>query len=340
MEKGHVLNGIIAKYEALREETIVENEYFDDAEGKFVRFNDVVADYPGVTLYSYHITHEGHPNRVIYLALGNYIDQYVDLKQNIRKPIGSRIFSIFKSAYLYAHKAKDVENPIQDLFEIRRKLHYSKFDEVDQVLIIGVMTALLKLDSSLARTPELKAFIERVEKFYSDETYPINGVKPFYPILKEALNLDEITFETEQSGEREGEEESSSFTTYSEEDVKSALLEAKSEYLENKPKFKKSWWKAAFIVYNKICVLYDIELKAFSDMIVDWGLEPRAINNNMSKCQKDLNLPARVSDWRYYKETATKSKPEKDFIDFGLLFWEKLRAKKKLKKLPPKTSFS
>lgn len=318
-----VLNGIIAKYEALREETIVENEYFDDAEGKFVRLNDVVVDYPGVTLYDYHITHEGHPNRVIYLALGNYIDQYVDLELNIRKPIGSRILSVFKSAYLYAHIAKDVENPIQDLFEIRSKLHYLKIDEIDQVLIIGVMTALLKLDSSLTRTPELKAFIERVEKFYSDETYPINGVKPFYPILKEALNLDEITFETEQSGEREGE-----FTTYSEEDVKSALLEAKSEYLEktHNLNFKKSRWKAAYIVYNKICCTYGIELKAFSDMIVDWGLESRAIYNDMSKCNIDSNLPAKLSKWRDYKTTAKK--PEKDFIDFGLLFWEKLRAKK------------
>ena len=318
-----VLNGIIARYEALREETIVENEYFDDAEGKFVRLNDVVVDYPGVTLYDYHITHEGHPNRVIYRAIGNYIDQYVDLEQNIRKPIGSRILSVFKSAYLYAHIAKDVENPIQDLFEIRSKLHYLKIDEIDQVLIIGVMTALLKLDSSLTRTPELKAFIERVEKFYSDETYPINGVKPFYPILKEALNLDEITFETEQSGEREGE-----FTTYSEEDVKSALLEAKSEYLEktHNLNFKKSRWKAAYIVYNKICCTYGIELKAFSDMIVDWGLESRAIYNDMSKCNIDSNLPAKLSKWRDYKITAKK--PEKDFIDFGLLFWEKLRAKK------------
>lgn len=328
MEKGHVLNGIIAKYQGLMQIIQVNHDLrgYDEDGNEIVDYEEV-ADYPGVTLYSYHITHEGHPNRVIYLALGNYIDQYVDLEQNIRKPIGSRILSIFKSAYLYAHLAKNVENPIQDLFELRRKLHYLKIDEVDQVLIIGVMTALLKLDSSLTRTPELKAFIERVEKFYSDETYPINGAKPFYPILKEALNLDEITFETEQSGEREGEEESSSFTRYSEEDVKSALFEAKSEYLENKPKFKKSWWKAAFIVYNKICVLYDIELKAFSDMIVGWGLESRAINNDMSKCKIGLNLPGKLYKWReYYKETATK--PEKDFIDFGLLFKEKLRAKK------------
>lgn len=322
-----VLNGIIARYQSLMQIIQVNHELrgYDEDGNEIVDYEEV-ADYPGVTLYSYHITHEGHPNRVIYLALGNYIDQYVDLEQNIRKPIGSRILSIFKSAYLYAHLAKDVENPIQDLFELRRKLHYLEIDEVDQVLIIGVMTALLKLDSSLTRTPELKAFIERVEKFYSDETYPINGIKPFYPILKEALNLDEITFETEQSGEREGEEESSSFTRYSEEDVKSALFEAKSEYLENKPKFKKSWWKAAFIVYNKRCVLYDIELKAFSDMIVNWGLESRHIYNDMSKCRIGLNLPGNLYEWRGHKITATK--PENDFIDFGLLFWEKLRAKK------------
>ena len=61
-------------------------------------------------------------------------------------------------------------------------------------------------------------------------------------------------------------------------------------------------------------------------MIVDWGLESRAIFNDMSKCKIDSNLPARLSEWRDYKRTAKK--PEKDFIDFGLLFWEKLRAKK------------
>ena len=324
-----VLNGIIARYQSLMQIIQVNHEFrgYDEDGNEIVDYEDV-AEYPGVTLYSYHISHEGHPNRVIYLAFGNYIDQYVDLEQNIRKPIGSRILSGFKSAYLCAHIAKDVENPIQDLFEIRSKLHYLKIDEIDQVLIMGVMIALLKLDSSLTRTPELKAFIERVEKFYSDETYPINGVKPFYPILKEALNLDEITFETEQSGEREGEEESSSFTRYSEEDVKSALFEAKSEYLEktHNLNFKKSRWKAAYIVYNKICCTYGIELKAFSDMIVDWGLESRAIYNDMSKCNIDSNLPAKLSKWRDYKITAKK--PEKDFIDFGLLFWEKLRAKK------------
>lgn len=322
-----VLNGIIARYQSLMQIIQVNHELrgYDEDGNEIVEYEDV-AEYPGVTLYSYHITHEGHPNRVIYLALGNYIDQYVDLKQNIRKPIGSRILSVFKSAYLCAHIAKDVEDPIQDLFEIRRKLHYLEIDEIDQVLIMGVMIALLKLDSSLTRTPELKAFIERVEKFYSDETYPINGVKPFYPLLKEALNLDEITFEIEQSGERQGEEENSSLTTYSEEDAKSALLEAKSEYLEKNSKFMKSRWKAAYIVYNKICCTYGIELKAFSDMIVDWGLESRAIDNDMSKCKIDSNLPARLSKWREYKETANKS--ESDFIDFGLLFWEKLRAKK------------
>ena len=324
-----VLNGIIARYQGLMQIIQVNHELrgYDEDGNEIVDYEDV-AEYPGVTLYSYHITHEGHPNRIIYLALGNYIDQYVDLEQNVRKPIGSRILSIFKSAYLFAHIAKDVEDPIQDLFEIRCNLHALEEDDVDQVLIMGVMIALLKLDSSLSRTPELKAFIERVEKFYSDETYPINGVKPFYPILKEALNLDEITFEVEQRVEREGEEESSSLTTYSEEEVKSALLETKSEYLEktHNLNFKKSRWKAAYIVYNQICCTYRIDLKAFSDMIVNWGLESRPIYNDMSKCRINLYLPDKLVDWRDYKRTATK--PEKDFIDFGLLFWEKLRAKK------------
>lgn len=182
-----VLNGIIAKYDALREETIVENEYFDDAEGKFVRLNDVVDDYPGVTLKDYDVFEPDHPNKLICRTLCRYLAQELDIYLVWNEDLQNSFLCLLNRVYAQTERVKADKSAFFKRSVTPNTIPTTKVPKnvsdclFHPIIVDSIVAMLLQLDTSVNLS---SSYVSQLETYCCKQMLK-QTEKPFYLILKE-----------------------------------------------------------------------------------------------------------------------------------------------------------
>ena len=109
--------------------------------------------------------------------------------------------------------------------------------------------------------------------------------------------------------------------------VKEAITQLMTEkFGDTRCKFQKSNWYAVYFVFEKK-VHHNITPKTFSDLMINWGLTEKNINDNISHAVTK-KLPSYLHEWKNYRYGASSA--EKKQIDVALRFIEILKDKKVL----------
>lgn len=183
-------NGIIKRFDKLRVDYQQEDAYWDEEEGKFVTFTETLPSWPGVTLADYLLPLEGNLNHVIYKTVRRYSILHITDSINLRTDFDTQMLHIFKTSYLWAAKAIEVKKPLNDITLLQNQLRRARSEKIErdyyEIIVMGIIISLLKCDTSIEQTAELKEFIAISEQCYSQAFL---GKHPFLPMLQEALSL-------------------------------------------------------------------------------------------------------------------------------------------------------
>lgn len=183
-------NGIIKRFDKLRVDYQQEDACWDEEEGKFVGFMVTLPSWPGVTLKDYLLPLDGNLNYVIYKTVRRYSILYITDPINLRTDFDTQMLYIFKVSYLWAAKAIEVKKPLKDITLLQNQLRRARSKEIErdyyEIIVMGIIISLLKCDTSIEQTAELKEFIAISEQCYSQAFL---GKHPFLPMLQEALSL-------------------------------------------------------------------------------------------------------------------------------------------------------
>lgn len=183
-------NGIIKRFDNFRVDYEQEDACWDEEEGKYVTFKETVPTWPGITLEDYLLPLEGNLNYVIYKTVRHYSILYITDPIELRTDFDAQMLYIFKVSYLWAAKAIKVKKPLKDITLLQNLLRRARSKEIErdyyEIIVIGIIISLLKCDTSIEQTAELKEFIAISEECYSQAFL---GKRPFLPMLQEALSL-------------------------------------------------------------------------------------------------------------------------------------------------------
>ena len=183
-------NGIIKRFDKLRVDDEQENAYWDEEEGKYITFTETLPSWPGVTLEDYLLPLDGNLNYVIYKTVRRYSILHITDSIDLRTDFDTQMLHIFKVSYLWAAKAIEVKKPLKDITLLQNQLRRARSKEIErdyyEIIVMGIVISLLKCDTSIEQTAELKEFIAICEQCYSQAFL---GKHPFLPMLQEALSL-------------------------------------------------------------------------------------------------------------------------------------------------------
>jgi hypothetical protein len=183
-------NGIIKRFDNFRVDYEQEDACWDEEEGKFVTFKETLPTWPGITLEDYLLPLEGNLNYVIYKTVRHYSILYITDPIDLRTDFDRQMLHIFQTSYLWAAKAIKVKKPLKDITLLQNLLRRGRSKEIErdyyEIIFMGIIISLLKCDTSIEQTAELKEFIAIGEQCYSQAFL---GKQPFLPMLQEALSL-------------------------------------------------------------------------------------------------------------------------------------------------------
>ena len=183
-------NGIIKRFDKLRVDYQQEDACWDEEEGKYITFTETLPSWPGVTLEDYLLPLEGNLNYVIYKTVRHYSIFHITDPIDLRTDFDTQMLHIFKTSYLWAAKAIEVKKPLKDITLLQNQLRRARSKEIErdyyEIIVMGIIISLLKCDTSIEQTAELKEFIAISEECYSQAFL---GKQPFLPMLQEALSM-------------------------------------------------------------------------------------------------------------------------------------------------------
>ena len=179
MENAAFLNGIIERYDF---EIPFPTEEFDG-------WVDSLDNYRSIEEYD--ILVEGHPNRLIYQTINEYIDFYaVDTPHHLQTAWARETTKYFQCAYNLAHLLSKDEDPFMRCHEYVSTASDDPYGWYDyphfRDITLGIALFLLGIDTAIEHTDVLDKFITKAEERYSQPL--ANGKDSYYTRLSKAYS--------------------------------------------------------------------------------------------------------------------------------------------------------